>query len=247
VVDADMVPSGRFLVYLPVSPAFAIAANGDMLAVWADARSGDSDILLRRSTDDGRTWSKPVRVNRGTAGDGVPQDMPAVSVAPGGRIDVIYYDRTLNTRGPNADVLLSSSSDDGSTFTKTFRLDQQSSNRKVGPDGSPYSQEADFGTRVGVASLPGGVVAAWTDTRNGTPDTDKQDIFSKSVVLADNASVSLAFRLLAGLGVLLGLAGITLFFLSRRSRKQAPPSAPAEVRTDVPPPPPPLVPSPGQV
>jgi hypothetical protein len=113
IVDTDIVPPGRFLVYLPVSPGFAIGANGDMLAVWADGRSGDSDILLRRSTDDGRTWTRPVPVNRGTVGDGVPQDMPSVSVAPGGRIDVVYYDRTLDRLGTNADVLLSSSSNSG--------------------------------------------------------------------------------------------------------------------------------------
>jgi hypothetical protein len=248
IVDADMVPSGRFLVYLPVSPAFAISEDGDMVAVWADGRSGDSDILLRRSTDGGKTWSKLVQVNRGTVGDAVPQDMPSVSVSPGGRIDVVYYDRSIDRRGSTADVLLSSSSNSGKTFPKTFRLSKQSSNRKVGPDGSPFSQEADFGTRIAVASLPGATIAAWTDTRNGTPDTDKQDIFSASVRLSDKASVGLAFRALAGFGLLLGIAGVTLFVLSRRSRKKTPPPpAPADVRTDVPPPPPPLVPSPGQV
>lgn len=247
VVDADIVPPNRFLVYLPVSPAFAIAGNGDLVAVWADGRSGDSDILLRRSTDDGRTWAKPVTVNRGTAGDGVPQDMPSVGVSPGGRIDVVYYDRTLDRRGSTADVLLSSSSNSGRSFSKTVRLSTQSSNRKIGPEGSPFAQEADFGTRIAVASLPGGAVAAWTDTRNGNVDGGKQDIFSASVPLSDTSSVGLAFRVLAGLGILLGIAGVALFVLSRRSRRKSPPEAPAEVRTDLPPPPPPLVPSPGQV
>jgi len=234
VVDADMVPTGRFLVYLPVSPGFAIARNGDMLAAWADARSGDADILLRRSTDDGRTWSRPVPVNRGRVGDGVPQDMPAVSVAPGGRVDVIYYDRSLDRQGSNVDVLLSSSSDGGETFPKTFRLNKAASNRRVGPQGTPYSSEADFGSRISVASLSGGAVAAWTDTRNGSPDTDKQDIFSASVPLDDNTSVGLAFRLLAGSGILLGIAGVTLFVLSRRARKQSPPAVPSEEPAAVP-------------
>jgi hypothetical protein len=248
VVDADMVPPGRFLVYLPVSPAFAISDDGDMVAVWADGRSGDADVLLRRSTDSGKTWSKPVKVNRGTVGDAVPQDMPAVSISPGGRIDVVYYDRSIDRRGSTADVLLSSSSNSGKSFDKTIRLSKAPSNRKVGPDGSPYSQEADFGTRIAIVSLPGATVAAWTDTRSGTPDTDKQDIFSAVVRLSDKASVSLAFKLLATFGLLLGVAGISLFLLSRRGRKQAPPAAPsAEARTDLPPPPPPLVPSPGQV
>ena len=231
VVDADMVPPGRFVVYLPVRPAFAIGANGDMVAVWADARAGDPDILLRRSTDDGKTWTAPVRVNRGTAGDGVPQDMPSASISPGGRIDVVYYDRTLDRLGSTADVLLSSSSDSGKSFPETFRLSKAPSNRRVGPEGSPHSPEADFGTRIAVVSLPGATVAAWTDTRNGTPDTDKQDIFSASVALSDGTSVGLAFRLLAALGILLSIAGVTLFVLSRRGRKK----------------PAPVVASPGQV
>jgi hypothetical protein len=248
VVDADMVPAGRFLVYLPVSPGFAIGSNGTMYAVWADGRSGDADVLLRRSTDDGKTWSKPVQVNRGTVGDGVPQDMPSVSVAPGGRVDVVYYDRTIDRRGSTADVLLSSSSNSGKSFSKTIRLSDASSNRKIGPPGSPFSPEADFGTKISVASLSGGAIAAWTDTRSSTVEGGKQDIFSAQVALDDNSSLALANVLLAGLGVLLGMAGITLFLLSRRAKKQAqPPAAPADVPTDRPPPPPPLVPSPGQV
>ena len=222
VVDDEIVPTGRFLVYLPVTPGFTIASNGDMYATWADARAGDPDILLRRSTDDGRTWSKPVQVNRGAAGDGVPQDMPSVGVAPGGRVDVVYYDRTIDPRGSRADVLLSSSSNSGKSFSKAFRLSDSQSNRKIGPEGSPHAEEADFGTRTSVASLAGGVIAAWTDTRNGTLEGGKQDIFTAQVPLDDNSSLAVANILLAGFGVLLGVAGVTLFVLSRRGRKKIP-------------------------
>ena len=220
VVDAEIVPTGRFHVYLPVTPGFTIASNGDMYAVWADARAGDPDILLRRSTDEGRSWSEPVQVNRGAAGDGVPQDMPSVGVAPGGRVDVVYYDRTIDPRGSGADVLLSSSSNSGKSFSKAFRLSDSPSNRKIGPEGSPHAEEADFGTRTSVASLAGGVIAAWTDTRNGTLEGGKQDVFTAQVPLDDNSSLALANILLAGFGVLLGVAGVTLFVLSRRGRKK---------------------------
>lgn len=228
VVDADVVPTGRFLVYLPVTPGFAVAPNGDMFAVWADGRAGDTDVLLRRSTDDGRTWSPPVHVNRGAAGDGVPQDMPSVAVAPGGRVDVVYYDRTIDRRGSMADVLLSSSSDSGKSFAQHFRLSEAASNRRIGPQGSPHSQEADFGSRTAVASLSGGAIAAWTDTRNGTLDSGKQDIFTAQVPLDDNASLRLANQLLAGAGALLGVAGITLFVLSRRARSKSSPEPAVE-------------------
>ena len=230
IVDADIVPTGRFLVYLPVSPGFAIASNGDLFAVWADGRAGDPDILLRRSTDDGKTWGKPVRVNRGTAGDGVPQDMPAVGVAPGGRVDVVYYDRTIDRRGSNADFLLSSSSDSGKSFTKTFRLSESPSNRKIGPEGSPHADEADFGSRTAVASLAGGVIAAWTDTRNGSINGGKQDIFSAQVAIDDNASLPVTNLLLAGAGIVLGGAGLTLFVLSRRGRKSLAAEEPPDIR-----------------
>lgn len=70
-------------------------------------------------------------------------------------------------------------------------MSTRASNRRTGPPGSPYSQDADFGTRISVASLSGGAVAAWTDTRNGTPDTGKQDVFTASVALADNQSLDL--------------------------------------------------------
>ncbi|MDQ4068960.1 MAG: exo-alpha-sialidase [Actinomycetota bacterium] len=220
VVDGDIVPTGRFLVYLPVTPGFAIARNGVLLAVWADARSGDPDVLLRRSGDGGRTWTEPVRVNRGTVGDGVPQEMPAVGVAPGGRVDVAYYDRKVDPRGTMVDVVLSSSSDGGESFTRNIRLTTRSSSRTVGPQSSPHVHEADFGSRLAVASLAGGAVVAWTDTRNGTADTGKQDIFTASVRLSDNTAVGLAFRVLAVGGILLGAAGVTLFVLSRRARRR---------------------------
>lgn len=234
VVDGDVVPPGRFLVYLPVTPGFAIARNGDMLAVWGDARSGDPDVLLRRSGDGGRTWASPVRVNRGAVGDGVPQDLPAVDVAPGGRVDVAYYDRTVDPRGPTADVVLSSSSDGGESFPENVRLSTQPSNRRIGPENTPHLGEADFGSRLSVASLAGGAIAVWTDSRNGTADTGKQDIFLASVPLDDNSSLGLAFRVLAAAGILLGLAGVTLFVLSRRARRQAAPAALDGVETEAP-------------
>ena len=245
VVDADIVPPSRFLVYLPVSPAFAWGRNGDMVAVWADSRNGDSDVLLRHSTDGGRTWSRPIRVNRGTAGDGVPQDLPAVDIAPGGRVDVVYYDRTLDRRGSTADILLSSSSDGGRSFSSTVRLSTQSSNRRVGPETSPYAAEADFGTQISVRSVAHGAIAVWTDTRNGSLDTGKQDIYSGSVALPDDRPGGLALRVLAAVGTLLGLVGAVAILRARRSRKAAPPAGPEGPPTDLPPPPPPLVASPG--
>ena len=221
VVDADVVPPGRFLVYQPVVPGFAIDRNGDPVVAWADRRNGDTDVLLRRSTSEGFEFDQPVRVSGGPVGDGVPQDMPSVSVAPGGRIDVVYYDRTLDRRGPTADVVLSSSSDGGRTFPRAFRLSTRSSDRRVGPDGSPHAEEADFGSRLAVRSLSGVTVAAWADSRNGTPDTGKQDVYVASVALGGGSGVSVASWALGAGGVVLAAAGVGLLAATRRARRRS--------------------------
>jgi hypothetical protein len=247
VVDADIVPPHRFLVYLPDSPGFAIGSDGRMVAAWADARSGESDIWSRSSGDGGVTWTAPVRVNGDPGGDGVSKDHPAVSVAPGGRVDVLYYDRILDHRGTTADVFVSSSHNGGRSFPGVVRVSSQSSDRAVGPQGSPYDNEADFGTRLALLSGKSQAIAVWTDTRSGTVDTGRQDIYSGVVAFPGANGITAAQLAIAGLGVLLGMVGVALFVSSRRKSTpgQAPPLPPSRLET--PPPLPPLVPTPGQV
>jgi hypothetical protein len=247
VVDADVVPPGRFLVYLPESPGFAIGGDGRMVAAWADGRSGESDILARTSSDAGVTWTAPVRVNQDPPGNGVNKDRPAVSVAPDGRIDVLYYDRILDHRGTTSDVFLSSSSDRGRSYSKVQRVSSQSSDRAVGPQGSPYNTEADFGTRIAVVSADRQAIAVWTDSRSGTVDTGRQDIYSGVVGFPVSKGLTTTQALIGILGIILGIIGVGLFLSSRRHRtRPATPSSPPP-QFDTPPPLPPLVPTPGQV
>jgi hypothetical protein len=247
IVDADIVPPHRFLVYLPDSPGFAIGGDGRMVAAWADGRSGESDVLARSSTDGGSTWTSPVRVNQDAAGDGVNKDRPAVSIAPDGRVDVLYYDRILDHRGTTADVFLSSSSDGGHSFPKVQRVSSQSSDRAVGPQGSPYDNEADFGTRIAVLATNKQDIAVWTDTRSGTLDNGRQDIYSGVVAFPGPSGLTTVQTAIAVAGVLLGIIGIALFVISRRREPRRRPTAPPPAPLESPPPLPPLVPTPGQV
>ena len=65
--------------------------------VWDDVRSGHSDIWLTRTTDGGRTWSSPVKVNDNTPGTplGVAdyRMTPMIAIAPDGTVGVSSYDR----------------------------------------------------------------------------------------------------------------------------------------------------------
>jgi hypothetical protein len=247
VVDADIVPPHRFLVYLPDTPGFAIGSDGRMVAAWADGRSGESDVLARSSGNGGTTWTAPVRVNQDPPGDGVNKDRPAVSVAPDGRVDVLYYDRIFDHRGTTADVFLSSSSNGGRSYPKVQRVSSQSSDRAVGPQGSQYDSEADFGTRIAVVSSNRQAVTVWTDTRSGTIDTGRQDIYSGVVTFPKSNGLTTTQAIIGVLGILLGVVGIALFVGSRRNRSRPRTAPPPPPQFETPPPLPPLVPTPGQV
>lgn len=70
----------------PVSP-FA----GRIYVVWPDASGGDADAYVASSSNQGVTWTPPLRIDDNTRG-GRRQIMPTVSVAPNGRIDVAWMD-----------------------------------------------------------------------------------------------------------------------------------------------------------
>ncbi len=80
---------------------------------------GDRDILYRRSTDGGRSFSEPRRINDDDPALRRVQGSPNVSVAPNGRLDAIWWD-FRNDPGLFAnDVYYSYSTDDGVTGPRT--------------------------------------------------------------------------------------------------------------------------------
>ncbi|MBV8527096.1 MAG: exo-alpha-sialidase, partial [Candidatus Dormibacteraeota bacterium] len=78
-IDSGLVPSGRFLVYLPAIPSITAGPNDTMYAAWADARSGADRVYLRKSTDGGQTWQAAVSVSSGISDNSVSAWLPAVS------------------------------------------------------------------------------------------------------------------------------------------------------------------------
>ena len=70
--------------------------SGALYVVWQDARfRGVDEIAFAQSTDGGRTWSAPIRINRTPYNRNPLRKqafIPSVEVGPGSRLVVTYYD-----------------------------------------------------------------------------------------------------------------------------------------------------------
>lgn len=216
-VDDGLVPTRRFLVFLPEFPSLAVSPDGALLVAWADGRNGDEDVFLRRSDDGGATWAAPVRVNDNRRGDGTSQYLPRIGVARSGRVDVVFLDRRGDPQDVMTDAYVASSDDGGRTFTNV-RVSSTSFDSRVGP----FLGEAfpiDFGSRLGIVSADDGPLAAWTDTRFGTEGTGRQDIVAARA--SRSSSQPLRWIVVGALALL----GATSGWLASRQRRAASGSA----------------------
>jgi hypothetical protein len=144
-----------------------------MYLVYTDNRTGSQQVIFRKSTDGGKTWAPPI----GLAPTDVPgaSRSPAISVAPDGRIDVVYY------RQPQADtdnVYWAYSVDGGSRFTT----------RQV--NDSPI-RRFEFNNAIGnwyppdVTSLDDEAVVAWSDSKNAQDqNANTQDVYLRRMLPA---------------------------------------------------------------
>jgi hypothetical protein len=75
------------------SPTFP----GHLYLTYENWSGNDMDVMFTQSTNGGRTWSAPARVNDNTDPAGGPTDQfqPSVAAGPGGAVAVAFYDRRL--------------------------------------------------------------------------------------------------------------------------------------------------------
>ncbi|MDP9019936.1 MAG: glycoside hydrolase [Actinomycetota bacterium] len=210
-LEAGIVPTERFLVFLPEFPSLATGPDGVLYAAWHDGRNGDEDVFVRRSDDGGDSWTEAIRVNDNPVEDHTDQYLPQVAVAPDGRVDVLFYDRRADPANVMTQAYLASSTDAGASFTNV-PVSSAAFSSEVGPSfGELYG--TDFGTRVGLASDEGDAVATWTDTRLGDRDSGRQDVFA-TTVHGLGSSASPLWALVGGVAV---LAGLVAWFVGTRS------------------------------
>ncbi len=128
--------------------------NGKLFVTWSDYRNGDVDIFCATSSDRGRNWTRPVRVNSGPLHNGADQFFQWLAVDPvDGSANVAFYDRRDDPDNRRAIVALARSIDGGQSFTNYAWTE------------TPFEPGGAFlGDYTGLTALDGRVYGAWTET-----------------------------------------------------------------------------------
>lgn len=149
-------------------------ASGALYTVFTDSRTGRPQLFFRRSMDNGATWEQAVILG---PNQNSPSSNPQISLAPNGRIDVVFYSGRAEK---SEDVYWMFSSDGGERFIAR-QLNDAPINRELG-----YRDEVGGFYPPGVASTVDGAVFAWSDTTFGTDfDENTQDINVRRTELQD--------------------------------------------------------------
>ena len=120
------------------------------------------DVMFTRSTDGGKTFSPPVRVNDDVGKNW--QWFGTMSVAPNGRIDVVWNDSRLTGDSTQTALYYSSSFNGGFTWTR---------NEQVSPVWNctlGYPNQQKIGDYYQMVSDDAGADLAWANTFNNEED-----------------------------------------------------------------------------
>jgi subtilisin-like proprotein convertase family protein len=157
--------------------------------------SNNTDVYVKYSDDDGKTWSVGVKVNDDSGSNSQFFQNIAVDPVTGG-LFIGWYDARNDKGGfvgtdtdgsPNTDVEYwgSQSSDGGLTWSQNVKISDGASNVFRN-----FSSFTDFGRYTGVAFYNGVGYAAWADNSDSTNDNpdhtanrDAFDIYFDSVLL----------------------------------------------------------------
>ena len=153
-------------------------ASGKLVVGYTDEKSGAANVYAVHNLHPGdlSSWSAPVRVKASAN----QQFFPWLSSAPGGRVDLVFYDRACDSADTRNCVTLASTSDSGQTWgitpltSRGFDGDQfQACLAFVEP---PDCGSFFLGDYIAVASTDSAAQVLWTG--NGP---HAMDVFSQRV------------------------------------------------------------------
>ncbi|HVE46585.1 MAG TPA: sialidase family protein [Acidimicrobiales bacterium] len=220
-VERSIVPWERVMLIFTMPPPSVAVGEGRLCVGWPDARHGDADVLVRCSSNGGRTWAPARRANDDQVDSGARQYLPRLSFAPNGRLDVAFYDRRDTREHLATSVYYSYSRDGGRSFAPNVKLTKEPMDPRIGPRYLVKSArgQVEFGSRLALLSQRDTVLVAWTDTLNSRPRSAAQDIFLTEVALPSSGRRP-GWKQLLGAGSLAGAGLILVVSRRRRSRRK---------------------------
>jgi predicted neuraminidase len=110
-----LLPNSNYRVFSDVWTS--AAPNGIVTAVFNDERNGHSNIyaIHNLAASDLNDWSAPVAVKQSNK----EEFFPWIEVAPNGRLDLVFYDRTNDPANTKNWVDYAASSDNGQSWSVT--------------------------------------------------------------------------------------------------------------------------------
>jgi hypothetical protein len=161
-----------------------VGSSGVVHYAYAGAgTNGDvGDIFYVRSTDNGRTWSAPVKLNTDTDNSFHTQWMPSLSADKNGNVTVSWYDRRAATStctvatdpGCSYERVGRQSSNNGVTFNAEITLSSALIPQPTQTDPGVqacYAGDYDYDT-----DLNGDAYDTWTDGRRAVSGVQVQDV-----------------------------------------------------------------------
>lgn len=121
-----------------------------------------TDVYIIKSSDQGATWSSPVRVNQDPFGQGKEHYLPWITCDPeNGMLSAIFYD-DRNVTSTQCEVFCANSDDGGETW-EDFKV----SDVAFTPSPIPGLAGGYMGDYLGISARGGKVYPVWPDNRSG--------------------------------------------------------------------------------
>jgi hypothetical protein len=154
-----------------------------LASVERNSTTDPLDVMFARSTNGGVNWSSPIKIND-DPGTSAYQWFGTMSVAPNGRIDVIWLDTRDNPGTYLSALYYSNSTDGGVTWSANERLSDYF-NPHLG-----WPQQNKMGDYFDMVSESNGAHLSWAATFNGEQDVYYSFITDTTVVPVELLSFS---------------------------------------------------------
>jgi len=176
------------------------SCDGTIYAVFSDFATGqtaeNTDIWLSRSTDNGGTWSEPIRVNDDGEGASL-QFHPSMMVDQStGDLIVGWHDARNDVSNHAVDYYLARSTDCGLSFEPNIQVSQPSdefnnsgiSSTNLNTSDNANANPNQYGEYLGLDVHEGTAYMAWCDSRHfypaSTSDSQKENLGFATVSFA---------------------------------------------------------------